>query len=516
MKRKIYDKLRDKEEEATSLGTFVSTLDSSMTMEELGIAEGGDHREDVLKEKRKATASYLSTYYGSQIAGLASNAAASTISDFASDLVKGTISKIFGKRKDKEDDANSLGSFVSVLDSSMTMEDLGIAPGGKYREEIAEEKRKATKSYLSTFYASQTPNPSMISSDERVIGLTRSILSDLYDTDTTGGATSLRSFVANLDSSMTMEDLGLAPGGAYREEAVEEKRKTVAAYISTYYADQLAAVTTASSSVVSDAVNLVKGTLQGLFKGFENTSDTSTLTTLVSQLDSSIDLEELGLNKGGANRAIVTSVQADAVTEYLRAYYSTQIDSLAKEMDSNVAGSSITSTVKNFLGGLFNKKSGSSDPFLESLKKITENLGTSMDVSKFSYDNNAAIRDTIDSGVSEYLTALLSKEKTALIDSIDDRALKAAAREALAEVKIDLKPLASLAIPKATSTSEETVSGEVATTPTYDDSNVLKKLDDMLASLEALLAAFKNDKGNTTIISAGGASYSIDEEFKIQ
>ena len=172
--------------------------------------------------------------------------------------------------------------------------------------------------------------------------------------------------------------------------------------------------------------------------------------------------------------------------------------------------------MKNFLGGLFNKKSGSSDPFLESLKKITENLGTSMDVSKFSYDNNAAIRDTIDSGVSEYLTALLSKEKTALIDSIDDRALKAAAREALAEVKIDLKPLASLAIPKATSTSEETVSGEVATTPTYDDSNVLKKLDDMLASLEALLAAFKNDKGNTTIISAGGASYSIDEEFKIQ
>ena len=515
--RKIYDKVRGREEEAASLSTFVSTLDSSMTMEELGLARGGDRREDVLKEKRKATASYLASYYNSQIAGLKSNSAASSISDFAAELATGTLSKIFGKLKGTEEDSNSLASFVASLDSSMTMEDLGITPGGKYREEIAEEKRKATKSYLAAFYSSQTPTSSTISSDEKVSALTRNTLLGLYDTDTAESSTSLKTFVDELDKSMTMEDLGLAPGGAYREEAVEEKRKTVAAYISTYYANQLASIEETSSNTLTDAVSLAKKTLQGLFKNSEDTDNTSNLTSLVDQLDSGISLEELGLDKNGANRAKITDVQANAVTEYLRIYYSSQIDSLTKELGSNATGSSVTTAVKGFFNGLFNKKSPSSDPFLESLKAITENLGADIDISKFTYNSNPVIKDTIDSGISEYLAELLSREKAALIDSIDDRTLKAAAKEALTGVKLDLKPLASLVVNKPVNLSDDSVESNSVPASTYDDRSLLRKLDTIVESLENMLSALSTEREGTTVITTGNRStYSVDEEFRIQ
>ena len=396
----------------------------------------------------------------------------------------------------------------------MTMEDLGIAPGGAYREEVAEEKRKATKAYLTAYYSSQAPDSSMLASDERVLTLTRNTLASLFNLDATEDANSLKSFVVELDKSLTMEDLGLAAGGAYRDEVVEKKRETVAAYVDSYYSSQLATVTADSSNALVDAVDTVKKTLQGLFSGSE---DTSTLTDLVTQLDASISLEELGFNEGGANRSRVLGVQADAVTEYLKAYYSAQVTSLTKDLDSNMAGSSATSTVKSFLSGLFGKKSETSDPFLESLRTITQNLGAEIDVSKFSYENNIAVRDAVDSSVAEYLTEFLSKEKDALIDSIDDTALRVAARDALAKVSLDLSPLASLSLPKYNIATEETSENEATSAATtYDDRNLLKKLDDVINNLEALLGAFQERPGNTTIISAGGNSYSIDEEFKIQ
>ena len=513
--RKIYEKLKGKEEEATSLGSFVSTLDSSMGMDELGIGEGGAYRETVVAKKRKATAAYLSAYYNGQILGLAGKDVADTISSFAVDLVKGTISKIFGKRKSKEEDATSLEAFATSLDTSMTMEDLGLAPGGAYREEVAEEKRKATKAYLTAFYSGQTPTSAMISSDEQVSAFAKNNLIRLFSTDTTESSDSLKSFVVELDKSLTIEDLGLASGGAYREEVVEEKRKTVAAYIGTYYASQLDAVTEDTSNSITDAINTVKSTLQGMFK---ESDETSGLKSLVAQLDGDISLDELGFNKGGANRDRILGVQADAVTEYLKAYYSSQANSLMGDMTSSMAGSSVKSAVTNFFNGLFDKKSDSTDPFLESLKTITQNLSTEMDVSKFSYNNNAAVRDAMDSSVGEYLTELLSKEKDALIDSIDDKALRASAREALAKVSLDLSPLASLSLPKYKIATEETAEGETASAATtYDDRNVLRKLDDIVANLEALLGAFKKNIGNTTVINTGGGgTYSIDEEFRIQ
>ena len=512
--RKIFDKIRGKEENASSLESFVSILDTSMGMDELGLSEGGSHREIVLAEKRKATAAYLSTYYNSQISGLSSESAASAIGDFALELVTGTIGKIFGKRKSKEDDATSLEALATALDTSMTMEDLGLTPGGAYREVVAEEKRKATKAYLAAFYASQAPTSSMLASDERVIALTRNTLASLFDTDTTESTNSLKSFVIELDKSLTIEDLGLASGGAYREGVVEEKRKTVAAYIDSYYASQLDAVTKDTSNLVTDAIDVVKNTLQGIFKGSD---ETSSLISLVAQLDSDISLDELGFNRGGANRDRVIGVQADAVAEYLKAYYLSQVSSLTKDLASNAVGSSVTSTVKSFFSGLFDKKSASTDPFLESLKKITQNLGTEMDVSKFSYSNNTAVRDAIDSSVGEYLTELLSKEKDALIDSIDSRALKAAAKEALANVNLDLSPLASLSLPKYSITTEAAEDETTSAATTYDDRNLLRKLDDIVNSLEALLSAFQDSPGSTTIVStSGGAAYSIDEEFRIQ
>ena len=513
--RKIYEKIKGKEENATSLESFASELDRSMTMEELGLAEGGDHREVVVKEKRIATATYLATYYASQIANLAATTTASTMSDTASELVGGTLRKIYEKLTGKEENATSLESFASTLDSSLTMEELGLSEGGAYREEVVEEKRKATKSYLSAFYASQVgnlyANKAADAASDAVAGLVTGIFTKLFSrkADKDDSVTSLETFVTELDTSMTMEDLGLAKGGAYREEVAEEKRKTVSAYLKNYYADQAAAAIESLGSTDGIVTGLITKTLGSLFGKAKDSDTASSLIELVNQLDADMSAGELGLEKGGKNRSSVTDVQAEAVVSYLKAYYTSQVDSLLDNFDSSSLGTSAAATVTSFFSGLFGKKEDTStDPFLTSLVEIIDNIGSSIDVSKFTYENNVAIREAVDDSVSEYLTAFLDKEKDALIDSIDSRSLKKAAKEALSGLSLDLKPLASLAF------TTPTISSDTATSPVYDDRNILRKMDEVISSIETLSEVLNNTSGNVTVVN-NTKSYPIEDEFSI-
>lgn len=518
---------REDDPAATSLEAIATTLDSSVSMDELGLEEGGEYRELVVAEKRKATASYLAAYYIGQIANLAATDAASTFSDVAGELVGGTLRKIYEKLKGKEEDATSLESFVSTLDSSMGMEELGIAEGGEHREIVRKEKRLATIAYLAAYYTGQVASLATDSiasaasgfAAELVGGTLRKVFDKIRGKEE--NPSSLESFISILDSSIGMNELGLDNGGSYREVVLAEKRKATAAYLSEYYNSQIRGLASESvASAISDfALELVTGTIGKIFgKRKSKEEDATSLEALATSLDASMTMEDLGLAPGGANRDRVLGVQSDAVTEYLKAYYSAQVNSLTKDLDSSTAGSSVATTVKSFFSSLFDKKSGSIDPFLESLKTITQNLGADMDISKFSYSSNPAVRDAIDSSVGEYLTELLNKEKDALIDSIDNRALKTAAKEALAKVNLDLSPLASLSLPKYSIATEEVAEDEATSAATtYDDRNVLKKLDDIVANLEALLGAFQKNIGNTTVINAGGEDvYSIDEEFRIQ
>ena len=513
--RKIYEKIKGKEENATSLESFASELDRSMTMEELGLAEGGDHREVVVKEKRIATATYLATYYASQIANLAATTTASTMSDTASELVGGTLRKIYEKLTGREENATSLESFASTLDSSLTMEELGLSEGGAYREEVVEEKRKATKSYLSAFYASQVgnlyANKAADAASDAVAGLVTGIFTKLFSrkADKDDSVSSLETFVTELDTSMTMEDLGLAKGGAYREEVVEEKRKTVSAYLKSYYADQAAAAIESLGSTDGIVTGLITKTLGSLFGKAKDSDTASSLIELVNQLDADMSAGELGLEKGGKNRSSITDVQAEAVVSYLKAYYTSQVDSLLDNFDSSSLGTSAAATVTSFFSGLFGKKEDTStDPFLTSLVEIIDNIGSSIDVSKFTYENNVAIREAVDDSVSEYLTAFLDKEKDALIDSIDSRSLKKAAKDALSGLSLDLKPLASLAF------TTPTISSDTATSPVYDDRNILRKMDEVISSIETLSEVLNNTSGNVTVVN-NTKSYPIEDEFSI-
>ena len=513
--RKIYEKLTGKEENATSLESFASTLDKSMTMEELGLTEGGDHREVVIKEKRVATAAYLATYYASQVANLAATTTASTMSDTASELVGGTLRKIYERLTGKEENVASLESFASTLDSSLTMEELGLSEGGAYREEVVEEKRKATKSYLATFYASQVgnlyANKAADTASDAVAGLVTGIFTKLFSrkANKDDSVTSLETFVTELDTSMTMEDLGLAKGGAYREDVVEEKRKAVSVYLKRYYADQAAAAIESLGSTDGIVTGLITKTLDSLFGKAKDSDTASSLIELVNQLDAGMSADELGLEKGGKNRSSITDVQAEAVISYLRAYYTSQVDSLLDNFDSSSLGTSAATTVTSFFSGLFGKKKDTTtDPFLTSLVEIIDNIGGSIDIAKFTYENNASIREAVDDSVSSYVTAFLEEEKAALIESIDSRALRKAAKEALAGLSLDLKPLASLAF------TTPSISDDTATLPTYDDRNILRKIDEVISSIEALSEVLSDTSNNMTIV-ANAKSYPVEDEFSI-
>ena len=394
------------------------------------------------------------------------------------------------------------------------MEELGLSEGGVYREEVVEEKRKATKTYLSTFYASQLANlkanEAADAASDAVAGLVTGIFTKLFSrkADKDDSVSSLETFVTELDTSMTMEDLGLAKGGAYREGVAEEKRKTVSAYLKSYYADQATAAIESLGSTDGIVTGLITKTLGSLFGKAKDSDTASSLIELVNQLDADMSAGELGLEKGGKNRSSVTDVQAEAVVSYLKAYYTSQVDSLLDNFDSSSLGTSAAATVTSFFSGLFGKKEDTTDPFLTSLVEIIDNIGSSIDVSKFTYENNVAIREAVDDSVSEYLTAFLDKEKDALIDSIDSRSLKKAAKDALSGLSLDLKPLASLAF------TTPTISSDTATSPVYDDRNILRKMDEVISSIETLSEVLNNTSGNVTVVN-NTKSYPIEDEFSI-
>ena len=230
---------------------------------------------------------------------------------------------------------------------------------------------------------------------------------------------------------------------------------------------------------------------------------------MVNQLDTDMSAAELGLEKGGKNRPSITDVQAEAVISYLKAYYTSQVDSLLDNFDSSSLGTSAATTVTGFFSGLFGKKKATTtDPFLTSLVEIIDNIGGSIDTAKFTYENNASIREAVDDSVSSYVTAFLEEEKAALIESIDSRALRKAAKEALAGLSLDLKPLASLAF------TTPSISDNTATLPTYDDRNILRKIDEVISSIEALSEVLSDTSNNMTIV-ANAKSYPVEDEFSI-
>lgn len=500
---------------ATSLESIANTLDSSMGIEELGLSEGGEYRESVVNEKRKATAAYLAAYYVGQVANLAATDAASTFSDVAGELVGGTLRKIYERLTSKEENATSLESFASALDKSVTMEELGLAEGGDHREVVIKEKRIATAAYLATYYASQVANlaatttASTISdiASEFVGGTLRKIYEKLIGREE--NTTSLESFASTLDSSLTMKELGLSEGGAYREGVVEEKRRAVSAYLKVYYADQAAAAIKSLGSTDGIVTSLITKTLESLFGKAKDSDTASSLIELVNRLDADMSADELGLEKGGKNRSSVTDVQAEAVVSYLKAYYTSQVDSLLDNFDSSSLGTSAATAVTSFFSGLFGKKKDTTtDPFLTSLVEIIDNIGGSIDTAKFTYENNASVREAVDDSVSSYVTAFLEEEKAALIESIDSRALRKAAKEALAGLNLDLKPLASLAF------TSPSISDSTATLPTYDDRNILRKIDEVISSIETLSEILSDTSNNMTIV-ANTKSYPVEDEFSI-
>ena len=86
--------------------------------------------------------------------------------------------------------------------------------------------------------------------------------------------------------------------------------------------------------------------------------------------------------------------------------------------------------------------------------------------------------------------------------------MKKAAKDALSGLSLDLKPLASLAF------TTPTISSDTATSPVYDDRNILRKMDEVISSIETLSEVLNNTSGNVTVVN-NTKSYPIEDEFSI-
>lgn len=341
---KLINFIKGKEDspEATSLEAIVNELDRSLGLEDLGLAEGGEHREMVVKEKRIATVAYLTAYYVGQVTSAIGKGAAGAVADTVSELVGGTLNKLYKKLTGQDVEASSLEAFVKTLDGSMTLEELGLAAGGEHREAVVKEKRLATVAYLTAYYTGQVTSAmgkavaGAIGDTvaELVGGTLRKLFNKLKGDD--ADTNSLEGFVKVLDKEMSLDELGLSAGGENRDKITKVQTNAVVEYLKAYYAAQTDSLIgkNMGASVGESAAEAVKGFFTGLFgkkKDSENSDPFLTsVQTIIDNVGATITPERFTYDKNASIKAAVD----ESVAGYVKVFLDEEKKALIESIDS--------------------------------------------------------------------------------------------------------------------------------------------------------------------------------------
>lgn len=403
--------------------SLADVIDEDFTIDDLTSDEV--LMKEILDTQKSMFATYLKVYYAAQIADMGGETVGNAVGGFlqgtAEGLIKGTIGALVNIFTGRKEEAESLAEIAEQLTLDMNTAELARD------KEIRDEQRKSVIQYLKLYYQAQINEMSAetMGSDisdtisAGINGVVGGVLGGIGGVigGVIGGIFSWfsgdgKKKTQSNSLALIVEDIEAATKASdFTDDAdVKLAQKTaIVNYLTVYYASQVSQMTIDGFSNTVGAgiegfVDSVKGIISGVFGLRDQEAEKTHLQEVVDDITENIKASDY------TSDATVVGLQKSTVLEYLRVYYSAQVDELQASSEKGWFTDLLTNAgeaIGGFLSGLFGKEKQS--PFLQAVAKVME-----IDVEK--YKNMPEVEDEISDHITDAIKLILDEQNEAIVD----------------------------------------------------------------------------------------------------
>ena len=327
---------------------------------------------------------------------LSAGAIGGVVGSAASGLISGLFSGLGDKSKDR------LAQIAEELNMDLTADDFRGIP------EVEQVQKESFINYLKMYYMEQIAamagqavgsfaSSAVITFFEDTLNALFGAFNKDKEPELPG---KLESIAIELDKDLTLEYV--SSDSELMEQVRTEQKKAVLNYIKVYYAEQVAGMAgkTAGSFVGGIFSGLIEGTIGTLVNIFTGRKEEATsLANIAEELTNSIQVADYASNEE------VLEVQKNAIVNYLKVYYASQISELTTDtIGSTISGalsSTITGLISGVIGGVFGIFTGNDKEQSSKLGEIAEELTANMKSSD--YINDDGVKEAQRNAVVSYL-----------------------------------------------------------------------------------------------------------------
>lgn len=338
---------------------------------------------------------------------LSAGAIGGVVGSAASGLISGLFSGLGDKSKDH------LAQIADELNMDLTADDFRGIP------EVEQVQKESFINYLKMYYMEQIAAMAGQAvgsfASSAVITFFEDTLNALFGAFNKGKEPELpgklESIAIELDKDLTLEYV--SSDSELMEQVRAEQKKAVLNYIKVYYAEQVAGMAgkTAGSFVGGIFSGLIEGTIGTLVNIFTGRKEEATsLAKIAEELTNSIQVADYASNEE------VLEVQKNAIVNYLKVYYASQISELTTDtIGSTISGalsSTITGLISGVIGGVFGIFTGNDKEQSSKLGEIAEELTANMKSSD--YINDDGVKEAQRNAAVSYLKVYYASQVTEL------------------------------------------------------------------------------------------------------
>lgn len=327
---------------------------------------------------------------------LSAGAIGGVVGSAASGLISGLFSGLGDKSKDR------LAQIAEELNMDLTADDFRGIP------EVEQVQKESFINYLKMYYMEQIAamagqavgsfaSSAVITFFEDTLNALFGAFNKDKEPELPG---KLESIAIELDKDLTLEYV--SSDSELMEQVRTEQKKAVLNYIKVYYAEQVAGMAgkTAGSFVGGIFSGLIEGTIGTLVNIFTGRKEEATsLANIAEELTNSIQVADYASNEE------VLEVQKNAIVNYLKVYYASQISELTTDtIGSTISGalsSTITGLISGVIGGVFGIFTGNDKEQSSKLGEIAEEL--TANVKSSDYINDDGVKEAQRNAVVSYL-----------------------------------------------------------------------------------------------------------------
>lgn len=354
---------------------------------------------DIEQVQRDAFVQYLKVYYLEQTAALAGSAVGNFAGTAISTTIQETIKGIFDFGA-PEYTKTKLYEIAEELDKTLTIE--SITSSSEAMADVRDVQKDSVIAYLKTYYAAQVSEMAGATVGNFFGGAIKEALSGVIE-GTIGSfltligknekeADSLQKIADELTARINIEDFVDDPG------VLKTQKDSIISYLNLYYEAQINEMSGQSKStelggeVKTLLTSVVDGTIGAFLELFGvNQKPASKLNDIADSLTEAINISDYTSDQD------ILDIQKDAITQYLRVYYESQINEMEGSALSQDIKDKISGAIKGFIGGVFDglasilgiKTEENSTPvFATKVQDIISTLDTNLNVENVSKDSS--------------------------------------------------------------------------------------------------------------------------------